>query len=82
MLKPFAGRAATVHGVPVPDHDHHSPDTLAAAAGPAGRIAEDLAAALRSIAGEADPDRPPVVLIFGSLYLAGDVLSRNGEAPS
>jgi dihydrofolate synthase/folylpolyglutamate synthase len=81
VLKPFANRAATIRGVPVPEHAHHSPEALAAAAGPAGRAAEDVAAALRSIGEKADPTRPPVVLIFGSLYLAGDVLSRNGEPP-
>jgi dihydrofolate synthase/folylpolyglutamate synthase len=81
VIKPFAPRLATMHAVPVPDHEHHSPVALSAAAGPAGRVAEDVAVALRSIAGEGDPARPPVVLIFGSLYLAGNVLSRNGEPP-
>ena len=27
-------------------------------------------------------DHPPIVLVMGSLYLAGDVLARNGQAPS
>jgi dihydrofolate synthase/folylpolyglutamate synthase len=34
---------------------------------------------LRTIA--ADADQPVVVLILGSLYLAGEVLAANGQPP-
>ena len=84
VLKPFAGRTSMVHGVPVPDHVHHEPAMLAAAAraaGSDGRTAADPPDALAWIAANADPARPPVVLIFGSLYLAGAVLRDNGQPP-
>ncbi len=84
VLKPFAGRASMVHGVPVPDHVHHGPEALATAAraaGSDGRAATDPADALGWIADNADADEPPVVLIFGSLYLAGEVLRDNGQPP-
>jgi dihydrofolate synthase / folylpolyglutamate synthase len=71
VLEPFRALASTIQAVPVPDHDHHPPEALAAQAAP------DVAAALRRIG----PDGPPVVLIVGSLYLAGEVLKANGQAP-
>ena len=44
---------------------------------PAANVEE----ALRWIARHADRHHPPVVLIMGSLYLAGEVLKANGESP-
>jgi dihydrofolate synthase/folylpolyglutamate synthase len=85
VLKPFANRAATLHGVPVPGHPHHPPTELAAAARAAGLApvpAADVASALGWIARHADRDRPPIVLVMGSLYLAGEVLRANGQAPA
>ncbi len=85
VLKPFANRAATLHAVPVPNHPHHAPADLAAAARAAGlasMVAADVDSALRWIARHADRGRPPVVLILGSLYLAGEVLRTNGQAPT
>ena len=38
--------------------------------------------ALGWIARHADRDRPPIVLIMGSLYLAGTVLEANGQPPT
>jgi dihydrofolate synthase/folylpolyglutamate synthase len=38
--------------------------------------------ALRWIHRHADRAQPPIVLIMGSLYLAGEVLRKNGQAPS
>ena len=84
FLKPFSGRTATVHAVPVPGHAHHRPVALAAAARAAGLVgmpAADPVQALDWIARHADRARPPVVLIAGSLYLAGEVLARNGTPP-
>lgn len=81
FLKPFSGRTATVHTVPVPDHPHHLPAQLAAAAranGLAALSAADPLAALDWIAHHADRAHPPVVLIAGSLYLAGSMLAANG----
>ena len=85
VLKPFANRSATLHAVPVPGHPHHAPTDLAAAARSGGLTsltAADVEAALSWIARHADRGRPPIVLIMGSLYLAGEVLRSNGQAPT
>jgi dihydrofolate synthase/folylpolyglutamate synthase len=84
LLAPFARVATTLHAVPVPSHEHHAPTALAAIAhdlGLAAHTAPDVASALRDITEIADPAEPPIVLILGSLYLAGEVLSANDEAP-
>lgn len=84
FLRSFNGRAATVHAVPVPDHVSHPPEALAGMARTVGltaAIADDPTAALRQIAQAADQSAPPVVLIGGSLYLAGAMLEANGTIP-
>jgi dihydrofolate synthase/folylpolyglutamate synthase len=84
VLHPFRGPAPTLHAIPVPDHEHHPPAALAAVAREAGLTATTAAGvedALRRIARHADRARPPVVLIMGSLYLAGAVLAANGQPP-
>jgi dihydrofolate synthase/folylpolyglutamate synthase len=85
VLKPFAGRQATLHAVPVPGHEHHAPADLAASAsalGLSGLSSNNVADALGWIARHADRAEPPVVLILGSLYLAGEVLRGNRQLPS
>jgi dihydrofolate synthase/folylpolyglutamate synthase len=85
VLKPFRGRAITLHSIPIPGHAHHSPSTLAGTAEEAGLKAvpaNDVEDALRWIQRHADRAQPPIVLIMGSLYLAGEVLRKNGQAPS
>jgi dihydrofolate synthase/folylpolyglutamate synthase len=85
VLRPFANRAATLHAVPVAGHPHHAPADLAAAArarGLTSLTAADVDAALGWIARHADRGRPPIVLVMGSLYLAGQVLLSNGQAPT
>jgi dihydrofolate synthase/folylpolyglutamate synthase len=84
VLKAFAGRSATVHAVSVPGHPHHPLAELAEAAQAAGLnalAANDVADALSWIARHADRAQPPIVLILGSLYLAGEVLRANGQVP-
>jgi len=84
VLRPFGGRTATVHAVPVPGHDHHLPAALAAAARSAGLVglaADGPEQAIDWIGRHADRAQPPVVLILGSLYLAGAVLALNDEIP-
>jgi len=84
VLKPFGGRCATLHAVPVPGHACHAPEELAAAARNAGLnavAAADVGDALGWIARHADRAQPPIVLILGSLYLAGEVLRANGQPP-
>lgn len=78
MLKPFQGLAAEVHTVPIPNHDHRSPESLCALARELGFDASSsasLSAALKKV------KRPSRVLVFGSLYLAGHALEANREIP-
>jgi dihydrofolate synthase/folylpolyglutamate synthase len=85
VLKPFRNRAITLHTIPIEGHPHHSPATLAAAAREAGLSAvpaDGVEPALGWIARHADRAKPPIVLILGSLYLAGEVLRKNGQPPS
>ena len=85
ILKPFRNRSATVHAVPIEGHDHRDPAVLAEAAQHAGLnalVARTVEQALGWIARHADRGSPPIVLILGSLYLAGDVLRKNSQTPS
>jgi len=71
VIEPFRALAATIQAVPVSGHDHHNADALGA------KGARNVAEALAAIG----PEGPPVVLIMGSLYLAGEVLAANGQVP-
>ena len=71
IVELLAPHAATLTFVPVPDHPHHDPATLADRFG--GRSAASLESALGPL--------PPSRLIVGSLYLASEALARNGEQP-
>lgn len=78
MLEPFKPVVELVHTVPIPGHSCFSPDDLAEVAGSVGmqvEIHEDFVHALESV----PPDAR--VLIFGSLYLAGEVLAANNQVP-
>lgn len=81
LLAPLAPLARRLVAVPVPGHDHHAPAALAETARALGiadaGTAADLPAALERLA----PARPGTVLILGSLYLAGEALAGNDEAP-
>jgi len=77
-LIPFRGLARQVLTVPIPGHEHRDPEGLANLAQSLGFRAaaySGLADALKAIA------VPARVLIFGSLYLAGEVLEANSEIP-
>jgi dihydrofolate synthase/folylpolyglutamate synthase len=85
VLRPFRDRRITLHAIPVAEHEHHAPASLAATAREAGLIAMTASGvedALGWIARHTAPGPPPIVLILGSLYLAGEVLKANGEAPN
>lgn len=83
FLRPFADRIASFQAVPIPGHEHHDPKDLCHwLQTDLGIIdaqpCDNVVAALQHIrryrqAGD--------VLICGSLYLAGNVLRRNGELP-
>jgi dihydrofolate synthase/folylpolyglutamate synthase len=82
FLKAFAGRATAVYTVPITGHGGHPPEELARAAqevGLPGQVSADVAAALGEIARSADRARPPVVLVAGSLRVAGTTLAANGQ---
>jgi dihydrofolate synthase/folylpolyglutamate synthase len=83
FLKSFAGMASALYAVPVPGHAAHDPARLAATAsamGMAAVTAPDLTKALRAIA--RNSESPPLVLVTGSLHLAGRALELNGNLPN
>jgi dihydrofolate synthase / folylpolyglutamate synthase len=71
IVAALAPHALSFTFMPVADHEHHAPAELAARFG--GRSAASLEDALR--------DLPEPRLIAGSLYLAGEALRLNGQAP-
>ncbi len=85
-LKPLAGLVNRVITVPIPDNDKAmTPATLAATAtdvGINGLVAKDVPSALGMITEKAHPERPPFVVIAGSLYLAGNVLKQLDLLPN
>jgi dihydrofolate synthase/folylpolyglutamate synthase len=84
FLANFAGLTRHIVAVQIPDRDNAMPlDRLADAARALGMRVEtsaSVAAALCSLARLAY-EVPPRILITGSLYLAGHVLSANGTPP-
>jgi dihydrofolate synthase/folylpolyglutamate synthase len=79
ILSPSIGH---VIAIPVPGHAHHAPEALAAIARGYGTTADTApspADALDRIA--AGSDQPNLVLIAGSLYLAGEALAANEQPP-
>ena len=77
LLAPIVSRVMTV---PVPSHACHDPAALAAVAKRFG-VPATTAASLEDALDAVAKEPPQVVLIAGSLYLAGDALARNDEAP-
>lgn len=78
MLKPFRGLPQRVYTLPIADHEHHSPEALAELAEEMGfeaSASSTLKQALRQVKGRSR------VLVFGSLYLAGEALEANEEIP-
>ncbi len=75
ILRPLEGRLASVSIVPAPGHEAHSPADFAPFTTLPVRSFANVAEALATLPPEGD------VLIAGSLYVAGDVLRRNEEAP-
>lgn len=78
MLKPFRELSPEVHTVPIPGHEHRAPEDLAKLATELGFAAcanADLRQALDRVSQQSR------VLVFGSLYLAGQALRANDEIP-
>ena len=78
MLEPFAGLVARVHTVPIGSHASFAPGELADIAGDLGFAADTHDSVEDALAATPKNAR---VLIFGSLYLAGEVLAANEQVP-
>lgn len=84
FLKPFGHKIASLIAVPIPGHEHHDPKDLCRWVQDEFRITDvspinNITAALKQLAETGKTDN---VLICGSLYLAGEVLSLNNEPPN
>ena len=77
-LRPFKGIASELLTLPIDGHEYRPPQELA-------HLAESMGLPARARAGLADAmialRKPARVLVFGSLYLAGELLSLNGPLP-
>ena len=78
ILRPFAGIADMVHTLPIPGHDCRDPKELADLARQMGFKAHPRETPGQALAAISKPAR---ALVFGSLYLAGEALAANGQAP-
>ena len=84
FLRNFAGLAKELIAVPVPGQVAGRPaNEVAAIAARAGLVASTAAGVESALAGLRNTiwEKPPRVLICGSLYLAGAVLASNGTPP-
>tara|TARA_R110002020_G_scaffold71455_1_gene184590 strand:+ start:205 stop:1497 length:1293 start_codon:yes stop_codon:yes gene_type:complete len=81
FLAPFAGQAETVYALGVPGEPNaHKADTIARQARAAGFDARPKRSIVSALQAAAQVPQARV-LICGSLYLAGDVLAKNGTPP-
>jgi len=80
VLRILAPSLARVIAVPVAGHQPHDPATLARIAAELS-VAAEIADALPDAVDRAAAGGAEVVLIAGSLYLAGEALALNDEAP-
>lgn len=83
FLASFAGKIAHIHALPVPGHDHHSPERFATVAAQWGIGCTAHAGPVEAIGAVAATagNVPPKLLIGGSLYLAGEILRLNEQLP-
>jgi dihydrofolate synthase/folylpolyglutamate synthase len=77
-LRPFKGIAAEVLTLPIEGHECRSPEELAHLAESMGLPARPRASLSDAMAAIRKPAR---ALVFGSLYLAGELLALNGPLP-
>lgn len=84
FLAAFAHDAASLHAIPIPSQKiARAPDDICALARNVGLTAtaqESVEAALASIMAKQN-NKPARILITGSLYLAGEILTINGTPP-
>jgi dihydrofolate synthase / folylpolyglutamate synthase len=85
FIKPFQSLATAVYAVPIEGQKKsRAPAELAAEAtalGISGKLARNVSSALKAIASVSKASKPPVVLVTGSLYLAGEVLKTCNMIP-
>ncbi|MBB3692410.1 folylpolyglutamate synthase/dihydrofolate synthase family protein [Sphingomonas sp. BK580] len=81
LLAPIAHRVGLLVALPVPGHAHHDPADLAALARELGVPATATASSLGAAIAEVTQFEPGALLVLGSLYLAGEVLTANDELP-
>jgi len=82
LLTPLADIASSFTAIPVPGHDHHAPTALANTARMLGITTTATAATpAEALARLGETGELRIVLILGSLYLAGSVLAANDELP-
>jgi dihydrofolate synthase/folylpolyglutamate synthase len=67
-----------VRTVPIADHEFRPPEELAAMADTMGFQASAHTTFREALSAVSSPER---VLLFGSLYLAGEALAANGQPP-
>lgn len=77
-LRPFQGLLSEVRTLPIRGHESRDPAELADLAGSLGFPASAHGSLEEALGAIAEPSR---VLVFGSLYLAGEALAANGQAP-
>src|SRR5512139_1810746 len=77
-LRPFKGVAAELLTLPIEGHECRTTDELAHLAESMGLPARPCASLASAMTALANPAR---VLVFGSLYLAGELLALNGPLP-
>ena len=78
VLRPFKGIASKVMTMPIDGHECRSPEeleTLAESMGLSASAKRGLADSMTALR------KPARVLVFGSLYLAGEMLTLNGPLP-
>ncbi|GAA0664204.1 dihydrofolate synthase/folylpolyglutamate synthase [Sphingomonas insulae] len=80
VLRMLATAVSHVIAVPVPGHAHHAPAALVAMADDLGLTGETATGLVEAVDSAARHDGA-IVLIAGSLYLAGEALALNDEAP-
>ncbi len=74
IIAPLSEKIVSIIVVPVAGHEHHSASAFRTNA----KAAKDLDGAIQSL--DIDPDLE-ILLIAGSLYLAGEVLKANNQIP-
>jgi dihydrofolate synthase/folylpolyglutamate synthase len=78
VLRPFKGIASKVMTMPIEGHECRSPEELESLAESMGLPASAKTGLADAMTALREPAR---VLVFGSLYLAGEMLSLNGPLP-